>query len=336
MRVGVFLVTHNHATTLAAALEGLCQQGEWVEQVVLVDNRSADSTLYVAQAFLQRLPLHILPLEENKGFSGAANLALRHLSTPWVLSLNPDCRLLPGFLAQLVGVVGQHQRVGAACGLLMRGEGAQLEETAIVDSAGMVVHASGRHLDRGAGKALRRRWLKPAWVFGASGACALYRREALEDVAYPGGEVFDEGFFAYREDADLAWRLQRRGWRCLFWPSARGVHARGLKPEQGRGRDALVNQHSVKNRFLLRLANADWRWHVACFPFWLLRDLLVVAACLLVERSSLTGLAQVLRLFRFYRQRGKANAARARISGWAMAKWFFPGWQTRRYQGCVW
>ena len=96
----------------------------------------------------------------------------------------------------------------------------------------MVVTASGRHLDRGAGRAVCADCaLRPAWVFGASGAAALYRREALDDVAYPAGEVFDEAFFAYREDADLAWRLQRRGWRCLYWPAARAWHARGLKPE---------------------------------------------------------------------------------------------------------
>lgn len=334
MSVGVFVVTHNHEATLPAALEGLCQQGELVAKVVLVDNNSRDQSLAVAHGFADKLPLFVLALSENTGFSRAANLALAQLDVPWVLSLNPDCRLLPGFLSELLAAVQDQRQVGSACGLLLRGQGPSLLPTDTVDSAGMVVSAFGRHHDRGAGKPLRQAWTRPAWVFGATGACALYRREALQDVAYPGGEVFDEGFFAYREDADLAWRLQRRGWGCLYWPAARAVHGRGLKPERGRAARSEINLHSVKNRFLLRLANADWRWHVGCFPFWLWRDLLVVAACFTVERSSLPALAMVRRLWPQYRKRGRDNAGRARVSSWRLLSWFYPPWQTRRVERC--
>lgn len=335
MSVGVFVITHNHGATLAAALEGLCQQGELVAKVVLVDNHSKDQSLAVARGFEKRLPLSILALSENSGFSRAANLAITQLPTPWILSLNPDCRLLPGFLSQLLDAVASQEEVGSACGLLLRGDGPSLSPTNIVDSAGMVVSAFGRHHDRGAGKALRPAWNEPAWVFGATGACAFYRREALQDVAYPGGEVFDEGFFAYREDADVAWRLQRRGWRCLYWPSARAVHGRGLKPEKGRSTQNEINMHSVKNRFLLRLSNADWRWHLGCFPFWLWRDLVVVAACLTVERSSLPAFALLQKLWAQYLQRGRENAARARVATWRLLPWFYPLWQSRRFRSCA-
>ena len=106
----------------------------------------------------------------------------------------------------------------------------------------MVASAAGRHFDRAAGLTRRRGLDAPAWVFGATGAAALLRRAALDDVAYAGGEVFDEGFFAYREDADLAWRLQRRGWRCLYWPGAVGWHGRGLRPEDARRGTPEVNR----------------------------------------------------------------------------------------------
>ncbi|MFN3412462.1 MAG: glycosyltransferase family 2 protein, partial [Thermoanaerobaculum sp.] len=90
MSVGVFVVTHNHGATLAAALEGLSQQGELVAKVVLVDNNSSDESLAVARSFAGKLPLVIVALSENTGFSHAANLALSQLDVPWVLSLNPD------------------------------------------------------------------------------------------------------------------------------------------------------------------------------------------------------------------------------------------------------
>ena len=326
----VFVVAHDHARTLRATLAAVAAQTLRPERVVVIDNASTDGSVPIIEDACRSLPLELVSWSENRGFSAAANEALRRSRAPWVLALNPDCRLAPDYLERLLTTVVAHERVGALTGLLMRAQGSGLEPTEGVDSAGMVVTPSGRHLDRGGGRSLRRQWLRPAWVFGASGAAALYRREALDDVSYPAGEVFDETFFAYREDADLAWRLQRRGWRCLYWPAARGWHERGLKPELARRGTPEVNRHSVRNRFLLRWSNADWRWRLACFPWWLMRDLVVAVACLTVERSSASGLAEAWALRRQQRARGRANASRALVSGWLVARWFLPGGRVRR------
>jgi GT2 family glycosyltransferase len=325
-----FMVVHNHARTLRATLTSLADQTVLPGRVVVVDNASSDSSVSVIEDLGTTLPLELHRFSENRGFAAAANEAIRRTSAQWVLALNPDCRLAPEYLASLLAAAGSRERVGAATGLLLRAEGESLAPTGRVDSAGVVVTASGRHLDRGAGRGLRARLLQPAWVFGASAAAALYRREAIDDVAYPAGEVFDETFFAYREDADLAWRLQRRSWRCLFWPQARAWHKRGLKPERGRRGTPEINRHSVRNRFLLRWSNADWRWLTICLPWWLARDLAVVLACLTVERSSRPALAEAWALRRQQRARGRANASRATISGWQVARWFLPGGRTRK------
>jgi GT2 family glycosyltransferase len=324
-----FVVVHNHAPTLRAVLAALAGQTVPPRRTVVVDNASTDASPAILDEVSRALPIAVLRLPDNRGFSAAANEAIRRTSAPWVLALNPDCRLASDYLERLLAAAVAQERCGSATGLLLRGEGEALHPTDAVDSAGMVVAASGRHFDRGAGRPLRRRWQHPAWVFGASAAAALYRRAAIDDVAYPAGEVFDETFFAYREDADLAWRLQRRGWRCLYRPEGRGWHARGLKPEGARRGTPEINRHSVRNRFLLRWSNADWRWLAACFPWWLARDLAVAAACLTVERSSWPGLAEAWALRRQQRARGRANASSALVSGWRVASWFLPGGRTR-------
>ena len=328
--VDVFLVLHNHARTVRATLEAVLAQTVSPERIVVVDNASTDGSVSIIRDVAGGLPLELVLWPENRGFSAAANEALRRSRAPWVLSLNPDCRLAPDYLERLLAGQEGRDRVGALTGLLMRAQGGDLAALQKVDSAGMIVTASGRHLDRASGGAVQERWLRPAWVFGASGAAVLYRREALEDVSYPAGEAFDETFFAYREDADLAWRLQRRGWRCLFWPAARAWHERGLKPELNRHGTPEVNRHSVLNRFLLRWSNADWQWRVACFPWWVLRDLVVAGACLTFERSSAPGLSEAWALRRQQRARGGANASRALVSGWRVARWFLPGCRVRR------
>jgi GT2 family glycosyltransferase len=323
------VVVRNHARTLRSVLTALAGQTAPARRIVVVDNASTDSSPGVLEELARALPLEVLRLPENRGFSAAANEAIRRTRGEWVLALNPDCRLAPDYLERLLAAARRPGRVASATGLLLRGEGEQLLASEKVDSAGMVVTASGRHLDRGSGRGVRRRWLRPAWVFGASAAAAIYRREAIEDVAYPAGEVFDETFFAYREDADLAWRLQRRGWSCLFWPEARAWHERGLKPEQKRRGTPEINRHSVRNRFLLRWSNADWRWLAACFPWWLARDLAVALACVTMERSSLPGLAEAWALRAQQRARGRANASSALVSGWRVARWFLPFGRTR-------
>jgi len=327
--VDAFVVVHNHARTLRSTITSLAGQTIRPTRIVVVDNGSADGSVGVIEDLARTIPLELYRFHENRGFAAAANEALRHTRAEWVLALNPDCRLAADFLAQLVAAASAREQVGAATGLLLRGKGEALSATERVDSAGMVVTASGRHLDRAAGRGMCARLSRPALVFGASGAAALYRREAVDDVAYPAGEVFDESFFSYREDADVAWRMQRRGWDCLYWPPARAWHERGLKPEHRRSGTPEINRHSVRNRFLLRWSNADWRWLAACFPWWLVRDLVVALACLTVERSSLPGLQEAWALRRQQRGRGRANASRALVSGWQVARWFLPGGRVR-------
>jgi GT2 family glycosyltransferase len=330
--VDAFVVVHNHARTLRSTITSLAGQTVRPTRIVVLDNGSADGSAGVIEDLARTVPLESHRSHENRGFAAAANEAFRHTRAEWVLALNPDCRLAPDYLARLVAAASARERVGAATGLLLRGEGDALSATERVDSAGMVVTASGRHLDRASGRAVHASLLRPAMVFGASGAAALYRREAVDDVAYPAGEMFDESFFSYREDADLAWRLQRRGWHCLYWPSARAWHERGLKPEHRRRGTPEVNRHSVRNRFLLRWSNADWRWLAACFPWWLVRDLVVALACLTVERASLPGLQEAWALRAQQRARGRANSSRVIVSGWRVARWFLPGGRVRRLE----
>jgi GT2 family glycosyltransferase len=267
--------------------------------VVLVDNASSDGSPEIAERHAGSLPLELIVSDGNAGFAAAANSGIGLTTTPWVLSLNPDCAPEADFVARMLEAVDRRpeaDEIGAATGRLRRAVDVELRPGELLDAAGMVVTPSGRHFDRGAGERDEGRHDAPAWVFGGTGAATLYRRSALNDVAYPTREIFSESFFAYREDAELAWRLQWRRWRCLYVPGATAVHLRGLRPESGRrGRDA-INRHSVRNRFLMRIHCADLAWHLGCLPWWALRDALVVGACLSVERSSLPALSELWRL----------------------------------------
>ena len=321
----VVIVTHDHAETLAAclaAVEGLVPAPV---RVVVVDNASTDRSAEIAEERAGGLATTIIREDQNTGFAAASNRGISVTSEPWVLLLNPDCAPRPDLVRRLLDAVAsspEASRIGAVSPKLLRAEGPAIEPQSVIDAAGMVVTCSGRHFDRGAGTDDDGNYDRPAWVFGGTAAAILLRREALNDVAYPGKEFFAESFFAYREDAELAWRLQLRRWRCLYAPTAVAAHRRGFRPEVGRQGHIAINRFSVRNRFLLRRHCADFWWHLRCFPWWLLRDLLVVGACLTVERASLPALGDVRSLSGDSSRRRSWVLERRTASPRQITRWF--------------
>ncbi|HKD11314.1 MAG TPA: glycosyltransferase family 2 protein [Thermoanaerobaculia bacterium] len=281
--VSILVVSHNDATDLPVCLGSALSQREVRVEAVVIDNASSDASREVAAS----LPsVRLLALPENIGFAGAMNLGIDATSGRYVLALNPDCRLEPGFAAALAACMDARPDAGSASGRILRAEGPGLAVTDILDSAGIRFTASGRHFDRGAGLPAAGRYVRSEEIAGASGAAGFYRRTALTSARISTG-YFDSDFFLYREDADLAWRLTRLGWTCLYVPQAVAYHRRRNLPERRRFMSALVNMHSVKNRFLLRINNQTVGDFLATLVPTFARDAVVLAACLTVERSSL-------------------------------------------------
>jgi GT2 family glycosyltransferase len=321
----VVVVTHDHADTLEACLAAVEGLRPAPARVVVIDNASTDGSAEIAENRPSGLGMTALREKRNTGFAAAANRGIAATSEPWILLLNPDCAPRPDLVATLLDAVASRPEaahIGAVSPKLLRADGPELEPRAVVDAAGMIVTCSGRHLDRGAGSADDGSFDRSSWVFGGTAAAILLRREALDDVAYFASEFFAESFFAYREDAELAWRLQLRGWRCLYAPAAVAAHRRGFRPEEGRRGHTAINRYSVRNRFLLRRHCANGWWHLRFFPWWLLRDLVVIGACLTVERASLPALADVWRLRADSRRRRKWVLGRRTVSRRQITRWF--------------
>ena len=158
-----------------------------------------------------------------------------------------------------------------------------------MDSTGIYFTPMLRHLDRGSQEVDNGHFLNYEYVFGATAAAALYRREMIEDISLD-GEFFDPDFFVYREDADVAWRAQLMGWRCLYTPYARGYHVRTVLPGNRRALPAVINMHSVKNRFLMRIKNMTGDLYRRNWFSITARDLLVVCCCLLARADLAQGL----------------------------------------------
>jgi GT2 family glycosyltransferase len=149
----------------------------------------------------------------------------------------------------------------------------------------------------------------------------MYKRTFITDVTV-GGEFLDEDFFAYREDADVAWRGRLFGWKAIYVPETIAHHVRTVTPEKRRQLSAVINMHGVKNRFLLRLKNEGLYLAIRNAPFELTRDLVVILATLTIERSSLPALTWLWKNRRRIMEKRRAIQSRRRVSDRELAGWF--------------
>jgi GT2 family glycosyltransferase len=311
-RVAVNIVTFNSAGDIKACLESLQQQTFHDFGIHILDNASQDDTLRIIEPFeidyLMRSPI-------NTGFCKAHNELARRFASEYVLFLNPDTVLKPKFIEELVTALDARPDAASACGKLLRMDGLT------IDSTGIVMLREQRHLDRGAGEPDLGQYNKTDDIFGPSCAAALYRRKALEETAID-GQCFDEDFFAYREDADLAWRCRLFGWSAVYEPNAVALHRRRVTPERRRELPKVINYHSVKNRFLLRLNNMSLQFYRRHFWKITARDTAVVGYVFLREWSSIPALFYTARhLPRLLRKR-KQIQRRARADASQLEKWF--------------
>ena len=293
--VSVCIVTYNSERTLGACLDAVLGQTLPFPEVRVLDNASADGTVSILK---MRPILQWRQTPQNIGFAAGFNILLRETTGEWILLLNPDARLPLDFHERTQAILPRCAPlpIGMVSPKLLRANGEALEPLPVIDSAGIAWSLPFRHRDRGSGQPDRGQFDSPALVFGVTGAAALYRRLAVQDAALD-GEVLDERFFAYREDADLAFRLQWRGWDCLYEPDLIAWHQRRVIPERRRALPPELNYHSLKNRYLLMLKNVHPLLGLVLLPFALPYELMILAYCLVAERSSLRSYAYAIRTF---------------------------------------
>jgi len=247
-KTAIILVTHNGEKYLPACLQSVFEQSCQNWHLYILDNASGDRSLEIASGLADgRGDITIVGKEKiNLGFAAGYNKLMRQAQGEYFLLLNQDVVMEKNYLAQLIDFLDEHAEAGAVIGKILRLTGSN--KTDIIDTAGLQVWRSGRITDSGAGSLDRGQFDAMEEVFGVSGCLPLYRRQAMEQAGY-----FDEKFFCYKEDVDLAFRLQAFGWRSFRAGSAVAWHARGVGGGERKSLSALRlerNRRSANERFL--------------------------------------------------------------------------------------
>jgi GT2 family glycosyltransferase len=256
-RVTAIMVTWNSERTIELCLDALQNQVGIKLEIILVDNASQDGTLALAERYPQ---VKIISNPNNMGFCHANNFGFSQANGDFILFINPDVRLAPGYINTLTTVLERQLQAGAITGKLLRmtpeGEQVKMDGRAVIDSVGIHLKRTRQAVDKGRGEIDRGQYEQECEVFGVCAAAGLFRKQALLDASID-GQVFDERFFAYYEDVDLAWRLSMLGWKNLYTPTAIAYHARGWRESRGSRKEIkeIVRYHSFKNKRLMILKN---------------------------------------------------------------------------------
>ena len=232
--ITTLVVNRQGGEGLVACLASLRESGLAPGDVLVVDNASTDGSDQAAED----LGVRVLRTGANLGYAGGANAGLAEVSTPYVVVMNMDLLVDPGWLIPLVGTLRADPTVGAVCPLVL------LAGTERVNAAGQSVTMSGlgfnRFLDASAGEVPP----EPHEVSGIQGAAVAMRTDVLREL---GG--WDDSGFLYHEDVELSWLLRLTGRRLVCDPRSRVWHDYELSMSPAklelleRNRKAMLRTH---------------------------------------------------------------------------------------------
>lgn len=328
MKLSVHLVTWNGSKYIPYLFDSLRKQifTDW--KLFVWDNGSTDGTVEAMKKELQdpassagKFPVEyeLIENKENKGFAGGHNLLYKDTrnkfqdTNEYCLLVNQDMWIHSKCLQRLVEFMDKHPEVGSATPALLKWEfnkivaGFDASITETIDSLGLRVERNRRmrEMVSGAGftEVAKKINATVGEIFGVSGALPIFRLQALDEVAFSDGTFLDELYHAYKEDIDLAYRLQAAGWQSRFLLSAIALHDRSaagpMDPadraaaENKQQQSEWVRYHSYKNHLMTLYKNEYWQNLILDFPWIVWYELKKFGWFLLFDRAVLKGLSEV-------------------------------------------
>jgi GT2 family glycosyltransferase len=211
--ISVVILNYNGKRYLEDCLTSVLSQTFRDFEVIIVDNGSSDGSAGYLETHYPWVK--VVKNEKNLGFAGGTNSGIRQAKGEYILTLNNDTRMDSRFLEYLARVMKSDDSIGMCAPKMLFLDGS-------INSTGICLSRSGAAWDRGMSEPDIGQYDSPEEVFGPCAGAALYRKNMLEEIG-----LFDEDFFLYMEDVDLAFRGRLAGWKCFYVPDAKVNHVYG-------------------------------------------------------------------------------------------------------------
>jgi len=349
----VNLLTHNAKQYLKNCLASVFNQTYPNLEVLIIDNQSTDGTVNYLKELKRRPSLRIIYNQDNLGFAAGHNQGFKESRGDFICCLNQDVVLDKNFIQEAVRELTKNNRVAALQGKLLRwnignlslGQSAGYQVSYIVDTTGLLVLKNRRIVNRGQGEIEQGQFNKREEIFGADGAAPVYRRQALEDVkislagrtgklSWQGArdEYFDQDFFCYKEDVDLAWRLRLAGWQAVYQPACLAWHARTSGESAASNYFNIIRERVKINRFskylsfrnqrLMQIKNEQAGLLIKHSAWFLPKELASWFYVFLFERYTWRAIKDLFRQAPSAWQKRKIVMSNRKIKTGRMEKWF--------------
>ena len=243
--ISVIIPNYNGARLISLCLDSLRSQSFRDFETIVVDNNSSDNSCALLEK--EYPEVQVIRMDHNSGFSAAVNRGIEKARGDYIALFNNDAAAEPQWLETLLEAMkNAKEKVGICASRILF-----YFRRDVIDTTGVIMYDDGIICNRGNMEQDTGRYDREEFVFGACAAAALYRREMLEEIKVE-GQVFDEDFFAYYEDADVNLRSQLLGYKCLYVPGALVYHvgsatSRRLKVDNG--------QHQVAREIVMEEAD---------------------------------------------------------------------------------
>jgi GT2 family glycosyltransferase len=320
------ILNHGTANSTLACLQAALVDLTVGDCIFVLDNGSPGDDAKRLSDFATLHPDKILfsASLKNLGFAAGMNLligqALHDPAVDQILLLNSDTLPQPGFSTAMQAKLDPATRTDMVAARMLRRDGA-------VDSLGIALYRSTLASNR------KR---EDEMLLGPSGGCALFTRRLLEDLHATHSEWFDEDFFCYAEDTDLALRARWLGYRPAYAADAVVYHEGSLS--SGGPENDFVLYHGIRNSLWWLVKDASAGWLLRSLPWF------VVLHIGIWLRHLRRGRARVL--WRLYRdairgipamRRKRAIIRRSRrVPAAEFAQWVEPHFYERGYVRRAW
>ena len=249
--VDVILVNYNSTDHLLQCLTSLYEASRGLAiQVWVQDNASRDNVDRITVLFPD---VHLIKNHSNLGFARAINRSISQGFAPYILILNPDTIVSPGFFEPVLHYMNTHQKVGIVGPKILDIDktvqgSARAFPTLLTALFGrrsiLTKFFPNNPITLENILTSRSDGVTPMTVDWVSGACMLVRRKAIEHVG-----TLDARFFMYWEDADWCRRMWQNGWSVTYFPRSSVVHFAGVSSNQNVFRSVLEFHKSIYRLF---------------------------------------------------------------------------------------
>lgn len=213
MKVSVVTPNYNGEKFLKTFFESLNNDSEFIGEVIIIDNGSVDSSKEYIKNNSFNFPVKLIENTENLGFAPAVNQGVLESEYEYIFSLNNDTEVKKGSIKALIDLISSDENIFSVQAKML-----QYNNKELIDDVGDEYNLLAWTKKTGENHHSNE-YTQVREIFSACAGAAMYKKSLLNEIG-----MFDDNFFAYMEDVDLAIRSKINGYKNLLCPDAIVYH----------------------------------------------------------------------------------------------------------------